>query len=57
MSTGYSYYFIDHAMSTTYKVAHTFNDSTTTASNVGASQIFLGPTGSYEYLVRWNFEI
>lgn len=56
-STGYGYLMVDHQMGLTSKICYQFNDATTTATNVGNTVNYLGPTGNYEYLVRWNFEI
>lgn len=44
-------------MNSSNRIGYTFNDNTTTANNVGNSPAFIGPNGSYENLVRWNFEI
>lgn len=57
VATGYSYILIDQTMTASSKIAYSLNDSTTTATNVGNSPVFWGPTGNYDKLIRWSFEI
>lgn len=54
---GYSYLFISTMMVSSSKIIYTLDDLGTTATNIGHTPSFYGPSGNYERLVRWNFEI